>query len=129
LAETALGIQPYFITAIGHEQDTPLLQKIADKAFITPTAFGQFLYNLYNETTGQAGLSTTKLIEDVSKQAVANYEQRLQTQAVQLQQTNLLLEQAREMVKEKATPNIALAILLVAAGIIAGALAVYLFVK
>lgn len=127
LAEAALYLEPYFVTAIGHEQDTPLLQKIADKAFITPTAFGQYLYDLYNETTEQTALSKTKLIEDITKQVSANYEQQLQTTAAQLQQTNLLLEQARKMAAEKTKPNIALIILLVAAGIIIGALTVYLF--
>lgn len=125
LAETALYMEPYFVTAIGHEQDTPLLQKIADKAFITPTAFGQYLYDLYNETTEQTALSKTKLIEDITKQVSINYEQQLQTKATQLQQTNLLLEQAREMAK----PNIVLVILILATGIIAGALAMYLFLK
>jgi len=129
LAAIALEIQPYFITAIGHEQDTPLLQKIADKAFITPTAFGQYLYDLYNETTEQTALSKTKLIEDITKQVSANYEQQLQTKTAQLQQTNLLLEQARQMAAETAKPNYALLVLLVAAGIAIGALAVYLLVK
>lgn len=129
LAEIALDIQPYFITAIGHEQDTPLLQKVADKAFITPTAFGQYLYDLYNETTEQAALSKTKLVEDINKQVSANYETRLQTQAAQLQQTNLLLEQARQLAAEKAKPNYALIVLLVVVGILMGGLSVYLLVK
>ncbi|HJV77680.1 MAG TPA: exodeoxyribonuclease VII large subunit [Paludibacter sp.] len=32
-----------FITAIGHEMDKPLLQKLADLSFQTPIAFGEFL--------------------------------------------------------------------------------------
>ncbi len=38
----ALGLDSYFVTAIGHAQDVPLLEKIADKTFITPTAFAQY---------------------------------------------------------------------------------------
>jgi exodeoxyribonuclease VII large subunit len=37
LAEEALKLKCPFVTAIGHKQDTPLLQKVADKFFITPT--------------------------------------------------------------------------------------------
>lgn len=129
LAEAALELEPYFITAIGHEQDTPLLQKIADKAFITPTAFGQYLYDLYQETTEQTALSKTKLIEDITKQVSANYEIKMQTQAAQLQQTNLLLEQARQMAAEKAKPNVTLLVLLVLAGIFVGAIVAYLFLS
>jgi len=126
LAEVALELGPYFITAIGHEQDTPLLQKIADKSFITPTAFGQYLYDLYNETTEQIALSKTKLVEDITKQVTANYEIKMQTQAAQLQQTNLLLEQARQMAAEKAKPNVLLLVLLGLTGLILGALVTYL---
>ncbi|HWB27578.1 MAG TPA: exodeoxyribonuclease VII large subunit [Chitinophagaceae bacterium] len=122
LAEAALRMEPYFVTAIGHEQDTPLLQKIADKAFITPTAFGQYLYDLYNETTEQTALSKTKLIEDITKQVSVNYEQ-------QLQQTNLLLEQARQMAKEKARPNVWLIVLVLVLGLLAGAILAYLLLK
>ncbi len=42
IAEVALGLDSYFVTAIGHAQDVPLLEKIADKTFITPTAFAQY---------------------------------------------------------------------------------------
>jgi exodeoxyribonuclease VII large subunit len=40
LAEYSLGLGPYFVTAIGHKEDSSLVQRIADKAFITPTARG-----------------------------------------------------------------------------------------
>src|SRR5262249_11747453 len=43
IAEQALTLTPIFITALGHAADEPLLQKVADKAFITPTAMGQYL--------------------------------------------------------------------------------------
>ena len=46
IAEAALNTNGYFITALGHAQDIPLLQKVADKAFNTPTALGQHLADL-----------------------------------------------------------------------------------
>lgn len=57
IASVALFLTPYFVTAIGHSQDTPLLQKVADKAFITPTAFGQHLNDLYNNTIAERSQS------------------------------------------------------------------------
>jgi exonuclease VII large subunit len=42
------------VTAIGHKDDVSLLQQVADKAFITPTAFGQFLNEIYNHTIEEA---------------------------------------------------------------------------
>ena len=40
LAEYCLSLIPLFIKAIAHKQNVPVLEKIADKKFITPTAFG-----------------------------------------------------------------------------------------
>src|SRR6202012_1443116 len=44
IAAYCLELRPLFLTAIGHKEDTPLVQKMADKAFITPTALGQYLH-------------------------------------------------------------------------------------
>ncbi len=43
LQRTALNIKPHIISAIGHAEDTTFLDKIADKKFDTPTAFGNYL--------------------------------------------------------------------------------------
>jgi exodeoxyribonuclease VII large subunit len=47
ISEAALQLKPIFLTALGHATDEPLLQKVADKAFITPTALGQFFTQTY----------------------------------------------------------------------------------
>jgi exodeoxyribonuclease VII large subunit len=47
ISEAALQLKPIFLTALGHATDEPLLQKVADKAFITPTAVGQFFNQIY----------------------------------------------------------------------------------
>ena len=97
LAETAMGIRPLFITAIGHSSDEPLLQKIADKSFITPTALGQYLCDLYNRTLDEFNDSKAKLIGDLTKQIELNYQTRLQDQQNRLQdqQTRLVDQQTR----------------------------------
>ena len=46
LCEKVLNTNFPFVTAIGHEIDQPLLDKISDKSFATPTAFGVFLEKL-----------------------------------------------------------------------------------
>jgi exodeoxyribonuclease VII large subunit len=47
LAEKKLSLNCHLLTAIGHKEDVPLLQKVADKAFITSTAIGQYLNDMY----------------------------------------------------------------------------------
>src|SRR5579859_5484510 len=53
VAAYCLELEPLFVTAIGHKEDTSLVQKVADKAFITPTALGQYLNRMYNETVAE----------------------------------------------------------------------------
>jgi exodeoxyribonuclease VII large subunit len=67
IAGASLGRSSPFVTAIGHEEDTPLLQKVADKAFITTTALGQYLNEIYNNTVHQLENSRARLVGDVRK--------------------------------------------------------------
>ena len=87
IAEVALHIEPYFITAIGHKENSPLLQKVADKSFITPTALGQYFNNIYNETIEQLQNSKAKLVADITTQLTANYDKQLQNLSEKLKQT------------------------------------------
>jgi exodeoxyribonuclease VII large subunit len=78
IAEAALQLNCYFVTAIGHQQDNTLLQKVADKAFITPTALGQYFNDMYNRTVEELQSSKAKLVEDITKQLEANYNKQIQ---------------------------------------------------
>jgi exodeoxyribonuclease VII large subunit len=78
IAEAALQLNCHFITAIGHQQDNTLLQKVADKAFITPTALGQYFNDMYNSTVEELQSSKAKLVEDITKQLEANYNKQIQ---------------------------------------------------
>jgi len=78
IAEYCLGLEPIFLTAIGHKENVSLLQRIADKAFITPTALGQWLRVLYNDTVAELENSKAKLVETISTQLKTNYEQQVQ---------------------------------------------------
>jgi exodeoxyribonuclease VII large subunit len=86
LAEYCLGLEPYFVTAIGHKEDSSLLQRIADKAFITPTALGQYLNTLYNETMSELQHSKAKLVATIEGQLKANYGQQINNLQAQIRQ-------------------------------------------
>lgn len=73
IAKVALVLTSHFVTAIGHQQDSSLLQKVADKHFITPTALGQYFNDVYNATMEELQSSKAKLVEDITKQLEANY--------------------------------------------------------
>ena len=66
------------MTALGHKVNTPLLERIADKKFITPTAFGQYLKEIYNTTIEELAQSKAKLVDDVTKQLKTVYDKELQ---------------------------------------------------
>lgn len=91
LAEACLNLKPFLVTALGHKVNTPLLERIADKKFITPTAFGQYLKEIYNTTIEELAQSKAKLVADVSKQLKTVYDKELQNlneKLVQEQQLN-----------------------------------------
>jgi exonuclease VII large subunit len=77
LADKCISLKALFITAIGHKDDVTLLQKIADKAFITPSEFGQFLNDTYNQTNEELQHSKARLIESISSQLKANYQKQI----------------------------------------------------
>ncbi|QEC69335.1 hypothetical protein FRZ67_19220 [Panacibacter ginsenosidivorans] len=88
LAEAALELQSYFVTAIGHKEDVSLLQKIADKHFITPTALGQYFQELYTHTMEELQHSKARLIADVTTQLKGSYEVQLQNLQDKLKNAN-----------------------------------------
>jgi exonuclease VII large subunit len=77
LAEAAISLTCLFVTAIGHKENISLLQQVADKSFITPTAFGQYLNDIYNNTVEELQNSKAQLIDNITKQLQVNYEKQI----------------------------------------------------
>jgi len=77
IAEKAITLKSLFVTAIGHKDDVTLLQKVADKSFITPSEFGQFLNDTYNHTIEELENSRARLVESVKAQLTANYQKQI----------------------------------------------------
>ncbi|MEP6595263.1 MAG: exodeoxyribonuclease VII large subunit [Ginsengibacter sp.] len=77
MAEASIDLSAYFITALGHKDNVPLLQKVADKSFITPTALGQYFNEIYNETVAGLKNSKAKLVNDITAQLNANYSKQI----------------------------------------------------
>ena len=93
LAEHALSLKSFFITAIGHKEDISLLQKVADKAFIAPTALGQYFNEIYYHTVEELQGSKAKLVEDITAQLKGSYEMQLVNLNDKLQAAKELSEQ------------------------------------
>lgn len=106
IAQACIGLSPIVVTAIGHATDTTLLDKIADKSFNTPTAFGQHLNDLYNDTIEELQNSKAKLVDDITKSLKANYDKQVlnlreQLAASEKQQQQLVQELKSLNEKEK----------------------------
>src|SRR5436190_22371180 len=78
LTEAALSLNCFLVTSIRHKENVSLLQRVADKAFITPTAFGQYLNDIYNNTAEELQNSKAQLIDSITKQLQVNYEKQIQ---------------------------------------------------
>jgi exodeoxyribonuclease VII large subunit len=77
LAKKLIELDALLVAAIGHKDDVTLVQKIADKAFITPSEFGQFLNDTYNHTKEELEHSKAKLVESVTLQLKAQYQKQV----------------------------------------------------
>lgn len=93
-AEEAIKLKALFVTAIGHKDDVTLLQKVADKAFITPSEFGQFLNDTYNHTVEEAQHSRAQLVESVTKQLSAGYKKEIDNLKEQVKNLEELKKQS-----------------------------------
>jgi len=101
ITEAALNLQSVFVTAIGHHDDEPLLQKVADKAFITPTSLGQFLYDTYIHTLEETNHSKARMITDITRQVELNYQHRFTDLHTKLQETAQAYQLMRTTTEEE----------------------------
>ena len=107
IAEKVINMESLFVTAIGHKDDVTLLQKVADKSFITPSELGQFLNDTYNHTIEELQNSKARLIESVKKQLTANYEKEIENLKEKLKSNdelrNKTVNDLEQIYKEKIT--------------------------
>lgn len=92
ICEAIIDTQTIIASAIGHAQDVSLFEKLADKKFITPTQFGNYLKEIYNNTLEEFEQSKAKLVHDISTQLTANYEKQVQNLADKLKSNSELHE-------------------------------------
>lgn len=67
VAEAILGCDALTVCAIGHAVDHVFAEKMCDRAFTTPTDFGDFLLRTVEGAIEQRDGSKAKLMEDVKK--------------------------------------------------------------
>jgi len=77
IARAALSLKAIVVTAIGHREDVSLLDKIADRSFITPSALGSFLREVYNRTIEELTHSKGKIISGVEESFRKTYSHEL----------------------------------------------------
>lgn len=84
VCESVIDAKTIIASAIGHAQDITLLEKLADKKFITPTQFGNYLKEIYNNSVEEFEQSKAKLVLDITTQLSAGYEKQVQNLSEQL---------------------------------------------
>ena len=82
-------------SAIGHAQNVTLFEKLADKKFITPTDFGNYLNHIFNSTVEELEKSKAKLVSDVTKTLTANFNKQIQNLNQELITTKELNEKTK----------------------------------
>jgi exonuclease VII large subunit len=72
-----LSLSTCFVAALSHKENVPLLQKVADKSFITPTVLRQYFSEKYNNTIAALQKSKAKLVNSIITQLEANYDKQI----------------------------------------------------
>ena len=76
LAEAALELNVPLVTAIGHAEDRTLFERMSDRGFTTPTAFGTFRRDLAQGVHAQT--ERARLVKDLREELVREREAREQ---------------------------------------------------
>lgn len=76
LCREIIELEKPFITAIGHEVDTPFLDKLSDLSFPTPSSFGTFLREMHD------GISNEQFERSVQKKQINQLSTELQQQSI-----------------------------------------------
>ena len=96
IVECLLCCKTIIATAIGHADNVTLAEKMADKKFITPTHFGTYLNEIYNNTVEELENSKAKLVQDITQTLSANYQKQIQNLEEQLTASLKLHKQTEE---------------------------------
>jgi hypothetical protein len=104
IARTVVGMKTPIVTGIGHAEDTPFIESVADQSFITPSALGTYLKETAKTT-----------VQEVSwlKQYYEKRDQDKQTIETLRGEKDSLQKENNTLLREKATqPRIKTLILL-----------------
>ena len=96
LLEEVIQLDTPLVTAIGHDEDSPFIEKVCCKSFSTPTSLGIWLKDLYEHVTEDLEKSKAALVENVKKQ----YQETMDFQAKRLQDSKKDAEEARKSANE-----------------------------
>lgn len=84
ICKAAIGRNSIIGSAIGHDVNVTLFEKIADKKFSLPFHFGSYLKEIYNSTIEDFQQSRAKIVKDVETQLNTQYCKKIETLNQQL---------------------------------------------
>jgi len=105
LGYEAVNIKPILVTALGHEVNETLLDKIADKKFALPHDYGNKLKGWVDEAIQEQSKSKSLFIEQVKKDLTKTFDEQITTLKKQLEIKNKEFETAQIKFKEMVEQN------------------------
>lgn len=100
LVEFILNRKKIIASAIGHADDVTLFEKVADKKFATPTAFGNYLKQIYNETVEELAKSKAKMQKDITDQLKVIYDGQIKNLNTKIENTGKLYADEKKAILE-----------------------------
>ncbi len=89
------------VSAIGHADDVTLFEQVADKKFATPTAWGNYLKNIYNDTIEELSYSKARLQKEMAEQLRLVYDVEIKNLKTQFDQNMQLQRDEKQILKDE----------------------------
>ncbi len=127
ILEAALKLKVPFIVALGHVQDIPLLEQIADQVLTTPTALGTYLKNLVEEVEEERLSNKAVMLKQIESLYKSKLDQK-EFQLERLTRSNERMNIENKDLKEKVKKSLSRqnAFIAFAFGILVASLAMWL---
>lgn len=91
LCKKIIDLNTTFSTALGHEKDKPFLEKLSDKSFATPSAFGAFLNKI-----SESRLKKIKFVESTRKEVEEKLDEIKELKSINKDITEMIISGANE---------------------------------
>jgi len=96
LADYLITIKPAIVSALGHKKDVTLVEQIADKKLATPSAFGAYLKDIFEQISRDLNKSEAQITKRIELKFENVYRKRIDALSVSNKKYEELLSKTKD---------------------------------